>query len=468
MPCYLSCRLNSRKDGATKENREPINDFHQTLLQAKEKDIPPQDARKPHATRQHSEDRPRPQVSGAFAHLKNQRIVTIADSPAVNIPDSMELDVAQEPLPALKVDPVPPVASFISHEETRLEVNDPPKELSMIVEDDELVERSRASLGLPPHSPQDPVDTHIEPTKSNETIFHDAHDVDMEEDVMADSEEVRDGEEPPAHDDVTSMSATTFHTIPLSPRESDTEPTSARTAEFHTAPLPKISLPPIPVEEDAYSHTAPLPTVPSAHHEEYTAPLRDEPSAPVPGLSRKPSISQFAGLPAPSPLRKSLRTPGEPLAGVVVGASAPAHAVKRSSTSWLSKARETKALEITAKRTSTLGVAAATQGANKRKSGEMLEAAKDHPKASLKAQEEGEEERSAKVPKLSGTQPPFSSDKGSRQVASQDSVCPFSHCMSVSTPEFSSIVSRCSTIFQLTPGFRHCGCHTAHDRTGGR
>ena len=90
----------------------------------------------------------------------------------------------REPLPSLVLE-ASPAAMEPSGAET---AKDSAKELSMIVEDDELVERSRASLGLPPHSPQDPVDTHIEPTKSNETIFHDAHDVDMEEDVMADSE----------------------------------------------------------------------------------------------------------------------------------------------------------------------------------------------------------------------------------------------------------------------------------------
>ncbi|KAI0801301.1 hypothetical protein C8Q74DRAFT_1241345 [Fomes fomentarius] len=426
------------EDGDTKENHKPINDFHKTLLQAKEKDTFVDDERKAAPLRQPSGDRPRPQVPGSFAQLKNQRIVTIADSPAVNPLESMELGVAHDPLPAPNFDPPPAVIPSSSHEDALLVVKDSVKELSMIAEDDELVERSRMSLGYVSRSAHEPIEAQIESSKSNETVFHDAEsqDVDMEENIVHHVEDVRTQEsEELTYGDVTTMSSTTFHTIPLSPHE-DPESTSARSAEFHTAPLPKVSLSPVPVEEEAESHTGHLPSASSSSlHEEYTAPLRDEPSALVPGLSRKPSLSQFAGLPAPSPLRKSLRTPGEPTSNIVIGTSATAHAVKRSSTSWLSKARETKALGNTVKRTSTLGVATSTFSANKRKSSEMLEAAKDHANAVLKALEE--EERSTKLPKLSSPQAVFSNDQSKLQSVNFDS----SRDVPVERPVFTAITT---------------------------
>ncbi|KAI0757035.1 hypothetical protein C8Q80DRAFT_1116323 [Daedaleopsis nitida] len=409
----------SFEDGATKENLEPLNDFHKTLLQVKEGTIDTQDTRKPALSRHISDERPRPQVSEPFVKLKNQRIVTIADSPAVNLPEDSTSELRRDPLPAPVFDVVSdvkfPIAAANSSQGSSLEVKTSLKELSIIAEDDELAEKSRASFGGVASNPHH---TPIEPAKSNDTVFHDvetqsSQDVDMDlEDANRDVDILTHDLEEPTHEDLTSISTTTFHTISLGPRDQDSEPTSPRTAEFHTAPLPKISLPPVPVEQESHSHIAPLPTNPG-QHEEYTMPLRDEPSAPVavPGLSRKPSVSQFTGLPAPSPLRKSLRAPGEATAGVSIGTTAPPlHAVKRSSTSWLSKARETKALENTTKRTSTLGVGSSTLSANKRKSGEMLDTMKDGPNlpAAVKVQEE--EERLVKLQKLSDLQTVFSSD----------------------------------------------------------
>lgn len=82
--------------------------------------------------------------------------------------------------------------------------------------------------------------------------------------------------------------------------------------------------------------------------EDLAVPLRDEPG---PSLKRKPSVSQFSGLPAPSPLRKSMRMSHEPSGA----AAAPAHAHTPGTglagagkrTSWLAKAKEAKALEVT-------------------------------------------------------------------------------------------------------------------------
>ncbi|RPD82590.1 hypothetical protein L226DRAFT_607692 [Lentinus tigrinus ALCF2SS1-7] len=404
----------SFEDGTAKENREPINDFHKTLLQAKSKGDLEKETRKPASLRPRSEDR-------HLVQFKTPRIVTIADSP-MKVPETMDVDDAPPP-PLPVFEPARSPVTPSDHDASHLAAQDPAKELSIIAEDDEPAERSRVFPS--PAPPEGHGDGGHEAAKSNETVFHDAvaglsQDVDMREEEAVNDIIDSEHDEEPMHDDATSLSAATFHSIPLSPHELEPEPLPARTGEFHTAPLPKVSLPPVPVEEE-HSHTAPLP-VNDSHHEEYTIPLRAEPSGPIPGLSRKPSMSQFAGVPAPSPLRKSLRTPGEPSLTVGAAPTVPSTAVKRTSTSWLSKARETKALEITTKRASTLGVGATTFSANKRKSSEMLEVARENATAVLKSLEE-EEQRSAKVPKLSTRESELPIDhKGKGKAAIQDSL----------------------------------------------
>ena len=323
----------------------------------------------------------------------------------------------REPLPSLVLE-ASPAAMEPSGAET---AKDSAKELSMIVEDDEPAERSRVSPVIPSSEPlKSPKPDLTQSDRAHQgqprdqSYQHSAalsRDVDMVE-VASDADEQEDEESP--HMDVTSTSVNTLHTIPLSPHEpdpeSDPEPTSARTADFHTAPLPKVSLPPVPVEDEQYPHTEPLPRTSATRHEEYVVPLRDEPPQSVPGLSRKPSIAHFTGLPAPSPLRKSLRAPGDTAVTAAPSTSGPAALGKRSSTTWLSKARETKALESTAKRTSTFG-------ATKRKSSDMLDAAH----AVLKSLDE--EERLAKIPKLSSTSPDAGVVEQKQKLQVQGAVC---------------------------------------------
>ncbi|TBU65034.1 hypothetical protein BD310DRAFT_838757 [Dichomitus squalens] len=390
----------SFEDGEAKENHAPLNNFHKALLQAKEGSNSTQEKWSSH---QLSAERSLSNKS--LAKVKDQRIVTIADSPAVQASDAvMDVDEVHKPIPAPTFSVVQPVAQVAS-QGASLEVPvNATNELSMIVEDDELAERSRVSLDIPLSAKPAAVEIDPEPGRPNETrdVFHDAEeavsdDVLMQDDIADDADMSMADDEQPPQGDVTSASVATFHTIPLSPRrEPELAQQSAHTADFHTAPLPRVSLSPIPVEEELHSHTAPLPAS-SSKHEEYTMPLREEPSAPVPGLSRKPSVAQFTGLPAPSPLRKSLRPPGDASAGSSTGATAAPALGKRTSTSWLSKARETKALETTSKRKSTLDPGIGTFAANKRKSSEMLEAAN----AVLRSLDE--EERATKVPKLANS-----------------------------------------------------------------
>ncbi|KAH9944415.1 uncharacterized protein BXZ73DRAFT_87319 [Epithele typhae] len=377
------------EDGDAKENHGPINDFHKALLQVKDTKGKPKDVRDSETSRQPSEERPRPKPPAILAKLKTQRVVTVADSPAPE--PAVEIRDTRPPLPSLPLEepsPVHPPVHQAAKEDTAMEqVQQMAKELSMIEEDDELAERSRASFTVPPPAPsRDP-----NPTPDAMGILQPQNTIDPPSpDVMMEDElDIAPSPEPelqPA--DTTAASAHSFHDVPLSPQVPQSQSTSAHTAEFHTAPLPRVSIPPVPVEEEQYSHTAPLPATFSTVHEEFTVPLRDEPSAPVPGLSRKPSLAHFTGLPAPSPLRKSLRPVGDTATVPTAQAAAPAALGKRSSTSWLSKARETKALEITNKRSSTFGAA-------KRKSGEMLDAAH----AVLRSLEE--EERAPKTRRLS-------------------------------------------------------------------
>ncbi|KAA1471500.1 hypothetical protein DENSPDRAFT_819784 [Dentipellis sp. KUC8613] len=106
---------------------------------------------------------------------------------------------------------------------------------------------------------------------------------------------------------------------------------------------------------------------------DFTVPLKDlEDVDSV--LKRKPSLSQFQSLPAPSPLRKSMRIAREPSVGpsMASGPTPGGPASKRSS--WLTKAREA----ANTKRTSTITTVAPSfptvgpSSGSKRKSGDML------------------------------------------------------------------------------------------------
>ncbi|KAJ3551715.1 hypothetical protein NM688_g4550 [Phlebia brevispora] len=83
--------------------------------------------------------------------------------------------------------------------------------------------------------------------------------------------------------------------------------------------------------------------------QDITVPLRDEPSSNT--LKRKPSMTQFSGLPAPSPLRKSMRMSREPSVGQGLStafslAHTPGAGLGSKRTSWLTKAKQAKASEV--------------------------------------------------------------------------------------------------------------------------
>lgn len=82
--------------------------------------------------------------------------------------------------------------------------------------------------------------------------------------------------------------------------------------------------------------------------QDHTVPLRDSSSSGT--LKRKQSVTQFSGLPAPSPLRKSMRLSREPSMGaglMPTQTQTPGAGLGGKRTSWLTKAKEAKALEMT-------------------------------------------------------------------------------------------------------------------------
>lgn len=115
--------------------------------------------------------------------------------------------------------------------------------------------------------------------------------------------------------------------------------------------LPPVAIPPPHPKPLDDPDAVPLFDVPvDPHDQDMTVPLRDGPSNP--SLKRKPSVTGLSGLPAPSPLRKSMRMSREPsigagLLGVPQAHTPGAGLAGGKRTSWLTKAKEVKALELT-------------------------------------------------------------------------------------------------------------------------
>jgi hypothetical protein len=141
-------------------------------------------------------------------------------------------------------------------------------------------------------------------------------------------------------------------------------------------------------KEDFAQSLPPDPPAPPAFVD-MSVPLREE--ARVAGIPRNPSLPHFPSLAAPSPLRKStwnLRESSlEPSQTTTPGTGLTGH------TSWLTKVREAKAMEITNKRASVASASlVAPSGGVKRKSGEIL--------SGLPHGDE-HEERKVKIPRTS-------------------------------------------------------------------
>ncbi|KAJ6610930.1 hypothetical protein B0H10DRAFT_2058676 [Mycena sp. CBHHK59/15] len=299
-------------------------------------------------------------------------------SPPVTTPDVFDIPLCV---------PSPKVASSDLPQESGVDepqlLNAPPvdqNDLSMIVEDDET-DRSRASL------------------RGNEINGFAA--VDGQPNPQSDNLP----EHIPGHVDhivASSPSTATFQSIalsPVQPEESSATVASRRHSQSpnaqNSAPLRDSS---VEIRSSTENYTAPLPEIPPWHSRTYddavTEPLPsltmvkelaessteilDSDSKVAPpspkGLTHKASVPSFPSFPAPLPFRKSIRAPPDSsVAQGPLGAATPGAALGGKRTSWLMRAREVKALEITVKKMSPApSTATAVAGSSKRKSGDMF------------------------------------------------------------------------------------------------
>lgn len=123
-----------------------------------------------------------------------------------------------------------------------------------------------------------------------------------------------------------------------------------------------------------------------------SVPLKEEDTSSFGSVARNSSLSQFPSLAAPSPLRKSLRNLREPSLEPNPTAT-PGNGLTGNYTSWLTKVREAKAMEVTNKRASVAPTSVTPSAGLKRKS--------DHVPGSLPDDHGDGEERKAKVLKTS-------------------------------------------------------------------
>ncbi|KAH7883574.1 hypothetical protein F5I97DRAFT_1814551 [Phlebopus sp. FC_14] len=325
-------------DSSTKENLPPVNSFHKALLRVKEEAV--HEKHRPFKSSEtvlFSDSGP---VRPAAVHERVSRELsnstTINDVPEITVADCSVQD-------RLGSQPSPKLGCLLSQNSGERQSLAPPpfpigrgtSELSMIAEDDESPERTRANT-VPPslvqfHAAQSSDEPHAHYAVA-EAVDNKGHD-----NIHC----VRD-ESSHDPDDAIIASANTFHSICLD------SPSQVR-AGNHTEPLPSVShhtdalTAPLP-DSQVYNSAPALTTM--------FVPLND--SLPKTHL-QKNRTSGFPTLPAPSPLRKSMRVlPQEAAGGTVppytTPAPVPAPLGKR--TSWLTKAREAKAMEGTMTRSS--------------------------------------------------------------------------------------------------------------------
>ncbi|KAF7969046.1 hypothetical protein HWV62_28445 [Athelia sp. TMB] len=359
----------------SKENKVQLNTFQKALMRAKDDD-------------NHSGTLP-PRVQLAE---QSTNVSLLENSRALSIVENLDWE-EERTVENILSSPPPPRAESLPVEEAMEQIHSPVppqpdlnNDLSVIAEDDEGMERSMRLVLQDPGAANIPTSDSV-PTPTVETAL--------------DLEEEQDNTQ--SMDITASSSGRTFHSIPLdSPeaRRSSTRPTSD--SDYATAPLPQL----LPSQiMPTYTEVMPvsLPQVPTSVSTPHVVEVSAKDSPPT----------QFPSLPAPSPLRKSMRAPPrEP--SMNVGMPVPplpsvANGVgpgKR--TSWLMKAREVKAMEAPGNRTSTVALASGMPVGLKRKSGDML-ASTVPGMASMLAQDEEEHRR--KAAKKSEGDPTVSKEK---------------------------------------------------------
>ncbi|TFK57067.1 hypothetical protein OE88DRAFT_1803681 [Heliocybe sulcata] len=335
-----------------KENLAPVSLFERVLLEAKGDPFGDDDGPEPEPT--HFPQ----QMPASSSHTSNHTSDLLYDEmEIIDVPDSVPTtpahrkegvnihDVDSSPI---RPSAEPPIGAPIVSQDHHLTVlQEPAKELSVIAEDDEMGEGSQQSSIS---DAREAFEAHPAlPTPQMPSV---------------------DIPESPAAIAIPELDAPTSHRLhtPSTPAASET-----------TQTLHPMTAPPCQDLARSSSGNARSLAPPSAPAEDVMmVPLRDTQSSPK-TLNRKVSIPLFPSLPAPSPLRKSMRAPREPSVSTSLHPSinTPAPAGGKR-TSWLAKAREAKAIDVPAKRVQTpkqttqVG-AHRTSGGLKRKSDEMLQ-----------------------------------------------------------------------------------------------
>ena len=358
-----------------KENMVPINNFHKTLLAAK----PPNNSTPPASIQPNTNDLNHARSPDQPDHVAG----IMAPSAATNA-----------------VPPSPERLTICSNEQdneflapSHIEQN----ELSAIAEDDENPEQCDHSCvflqGSPSGNDGEPKESIVEVISTSQPT----------------------NTPPPLPDtsfqaramNITASSSDTFHSITLdSPPYQQALKVPARSPSLLPAPVieQKAAEPPGSKEgQPQHDVTTPLissippsrvdtaapppvvhPDTPGLFHtQDFKAPRGDE-STPLSPKSSEQNldVSLYPVLPAPMPLRKSMRAPRDPSMGAgPLGTTTPGAPLGGKRTSWLKKAREVKALEGTSRNIATLGLTGITQphipfltNPLKRKSGDMVAA----------------------------------------------------------------------------------------------
>jgi hypothetical protein len=342
-----------------KENATPINNFHKALLEAKSK--PPPAPVQPN-TDNHTLPPEQP----------DSIVENMSSAPPIN--SGFTPSECHETWPIAQADELLAPAHIQQNE------------LSAIAEDDEP-EQSDPSC-VPQQGSFHDISKANRPTSESKDIASPLPETSFQE--------------APQAMNVTTSSSDTFHSITLdSPPPSkvparspsplptavlDSHPPKPFESEEHKKLYPHNILAPIPVSNPGNQDDAP-PITPATTDpflaQSFDAPLRDDilvPSSPK-SADNKPSTSLYPSLPAPMPLRKSMRAPRDPSVGAgPLGTITPGAGLGGKRTSWLKKAREVKALEGTSRNIATLGMPAGISQPHmpfftnplKRKSGDML------------------------------------------------------------------------------------------------
>ncbi|KAF8134594.1 hypothetical protein EV363DRAFT_1582624 [Boletus edulis] len=177
-----------------------------------------------------------------------------------------------------------------------------------------------------------------------------------------------------------SFSALTFSqeelrdTVPRSWDPSSDEPHPISSPINSDDPIP-LNFPCAAQSSEADNHTEPLPSRPAINSPKDRE--RNAFTAPLPAPTHKNGVAGFPMLPAPSPLRKSMRMVQEALISSTLPTPALAPVPLGKRTSWLMKARGAKATEGMSSIPGTSAAVTSTafprvSTAVKRKSGEML------------------------------------------------------------------------------------------------